>query len=118
LHGAAKHVAREHIGVGAGKFLGMRRIFAQTSPNLPEKHSKENDFKKRLQFMLVPASFLPKFYPNLPKFSLLCLHKVNEIMTSKKFFSGYHFCKIKVHTVILRTFSQILPKFPQILPGF
>jgi len=26
------------IGVGAGKFLGMRRIFAQISANLPEKN--------------------------------------------------------------------------------
>jgi len=28
------------------------------------------------------------------------------------------FCKIKAHTAILGTFSYILPKFPQILPGF
>jgi len=27
----------EHIGVGAGKFLGVRRIFDRISPNLPEK---------------------------------------------------------------------------------
>jgi len=26
-----------HIGVGASKFLGVRRIFAQMFPNLPEK---------------------------------------------------------------------------------
>jgi len=31
---------------------------------------------------------------------------------------GCHFCKIKVHTAILRRFSLILPKSPEILPGF
>ena len=31
---------------------------------------------------------------------------------------GCHFCKIKAHTAIVRTVSQILPKFPQILPRF
>jgi len=35
------------IYVGAGKFLGARRIFAQISPNLPEKTSKENAFQKK-----------------------------------------------------------------------
>ena len=41
----------KNIGVEAGKFLGVRRIFAQISPNLPEKHSKENDLQdKRLHF--------------------------------------------------------------------
>jgi len=41
------------IGVGAGKFLGVRGIFAQISPNLPEKYSKENDLQKQqLYFFL------------------------------------------------------------------
>jgi len=39
-------------------------------------------------------------------------------MTSEKkrlhFDFGCHFCKIKAHSEILRTFSHILPKFPQI----
>jgi len=35
----------EH-GVRAGKFLKVQRIFAQTSTNLPEKYSQENDLKK------------------------------------------------------------------------
>jgi len=34
------------IGAGAGKFLWMRRNFAQISPNLPEKYSKENDLQE------------------------------------------------------------------------
>jgi len=46
-------------------------------------------------------------------------------MTSKKkrtsalhFDFGCHFYKIKAHTAILWTSSQILPKFPQIFPGY
>jgi len=47
-------------------------------------------------------------------------------MTSKKmkekkrvrFEFGCHFCEIKAHTAILRTFSHILPKFPKIFPGY
>jgi len=34
------------MGVGAGKYLGVRRNFAQIFTNLPEKYSKENDLKK------------------------------------------------------------------------
>ena len=37
-------------GVGTGKFLGVRRIFAQISPNLPEKTPK-NDLLKWLHFI-------------------------------------------------------------------
>jgi len=36
----------KNIGVGAGKLEGVRRIFAQISPNLPETYSKENDLQK------------------------------------------------------------------------
>jgi len=43
-------------------------------------------------------------------------------MPSKKrlhFYFGCHFCKIEAHTAILRKFSQIFPKFPQIFyPDF
>jgi len=35
-----------HIGVGAGKFLRVRRISAQISPNLPKTNCKENDLQK------------------------------------------------------------------------
>jgi len=35
-----------NIVVGTGKFLRVRRIFAQISPNLPDKNSKENDLQK------------------------------------------------------------------------
>jgi len=62
----------EHIGVGAGKFLGVRRNFAQISPNLPEKNSKENDLKKRLHLIsswahiFTSKHFKHHFCPNFP----------------------------------------------------
>jgi len=34
------------IGVGAGKFFGVQRIFVQISPNLPEKTPKKMTSKK------------------------------------------------------------------------
>jgi len=59
------------IGVGAGKFLGVWRIFAQISLNLPEKYSNENDLQKMTAFLFMlgvffqmetrQAPFLPKF---------------------------------------------------------
>jgi len=36
------------IGVGAGTFLGLRRIFAQILLNVPEKYIKMSDFNKNL----------------------------------------------------------------------
>ena len=36
------------IGVGAGKYLGVQRIFARIPPNLPEYPLKEIDLQKRL----------------------------------------------------------------------
>jgi len=71
------------IGVGVGKFLWVRRIFAQISPNLPEKYSKQNCLQKNdcisfyvwhifsnqklgtfqtfFQINVLQAPFLPKF---------------------------------------------------------
>jgi len=51
--------AHRNTGVGAGKFFGVQRIFAQISPNLPEKNSRVNDLqKKRLHFISGWALFL------------------------------------------------------------
>jgi len=67
----------KNIGVEAGKFLGVRRIFAQISPNLPEKHSKENDLQdKRLHFdfecyfckIKAHTAILRRYSHILPKF--------------------------------------------------
>jgi len=66
------------IGVGADKFLGVRRVFAQISANLPEKNPKKMTSKKCISLggfshvKALQASFLPKFYPSLPKFFLTC----------------------------------------------
>jgi len=68
-----------HIGLVAGKFLGVRRIFAQISPNMPEKYSEENDLPKKKQKTNAFLSMLGAFFqikalqaPFLPKFSLTC----------------------------------------------
>jgi len=39
---------RGAIGVGAGKFWGMRRNFARILPNLPKKYFKRSDLQKKL----------------------------------------------------------------------
>jgi len=72
------------IGVGAGKYLGVRRIFARISPNLPEKFlgkflrisSHEDLFgltsKRRVPFLQIKqgwAPVLPVFSSSLPRFS-------------------------------------------------
>ena len=97
------------IGVGAGKFLGVRRILSKFSETCP-KNSKENDLKKWLHFIpfgalffqikALEAQFLPKFTPNLPKFPLTCPKKNWRNMTSKKrnvctLISGAIFAKSK-----------------------
>jgi len=77
------------IGVGAGKLLGVRRIFAQISPNLPEKTPKKMTSKKRkkqLHFISCWAHFFKskhlkhnfaRILPNLPE-------KYFKIVTSEK----------------------------------
>ena len=45
------------IGVGAGKFLKVRRIFSQISPNLPEKKNS----KKRNIFAQISPDFPEKY---------------------------------------------------------
>jgi len=45
---------RPVIGVGAGKFLVVRRNFARILPDLPEKYFKISDLQKKL-FILIRA---------------------------------------------------------------
>ena len=107
------------VGVGAGKFLGVRRIFAQISSNLHEQNSKEwAHFFKSKHFK---HHFCPDFPQTCLNFPQLARKRYNKNMTSQKsmhFEFRRHFCEIKAHTAILRRFSHILPKFPQIFPGF
>jgi len=74
------------IGVGADKFLGVRRVLARISTSLHEKSSKENDLqknKKTTAFLLIGAFFKSKHtsstinhlcpnFSKLPKFPLAC----------------------------------------------
>ena len=90
--------------LGAGKFLGVRRIFARISPNLSEKHLdhflcehflKQNFFwddlqKKRSSYD--SADVMHHFF------------KSNHV--------GRHFCPD------IAKVSDILPRFPWIFPGF
>jgi len=102
-----------HIGVGANKFLGVRRNIAQISANLPEIKSKENDLQKQQHFTrrifqvkALQTPFLRKFHPSFPKLLLICpkTTKLKHDFQRKKhrhFQFGSHFCKINAHTVIL-----------------
>jgi len=70
----------KNIGVGAGKFLGLRRIFAQIPQISPKNTPKKMTSKKMAAFLFtlaaffqitaLQAPFLPKFSTNLPKFPL------------------------------------------------
>jgi len=56
------------IGVGAGKYMGVRRIFAQISLNLPQKSFKENDLpKKRLPLFSCWVHFVKSKHTSTPK---------------------------------------------------
>jgi len=87
------------IGVGAGKFLGVRRIFVRISPNLPEKllchflckHFLKQTFfwdelYKRSSFCKRLAPFFqikPRWAPFLPRCSGFCevFHSFAQIST-------------------------------------
>jgi len=45
-------------------------------------------------------------------------NKKHDLQKHLHFDFGCHFYEIKAHTAILRNFSQILLKFPQIFSGF
>jgi len=101
------------IGVGAGKFLGVWKIFAQISPNLLAS--------ALFQVKALQAPFLPKFTPNLPKFPPNFPEKLGEnfrcyVLKSKHiqwFCEGVHtFCP-NVHR-FCPDFKWFCPDFHQI----
>ena len=102
------------IGVGAGKFLGVRRVSAQICPNLPGKSSKEIDLQKKndcpfFKSMHFKHHFPPNFAQTCPKKGKLKHdHQKKNVCTS---ILGAIFVKSKQHTAILRKFAHILPKF-------
>ena len=88
--------------------------------------------KKTTAFLLIWGTFLKikayvkhHFCPNSPKLAQIFPYlpekkKKHDIQKQKErpqFAFGCHFYKIRAHAAILRIFSQIFPKFPQILPG-
>jgi len=101
------------IDVEAGKFLGMRRIFAQISPNLPEKLQKIDCISfhvgRIFSTQSTSSTIFAQIYLNSPE---------KKQKKRLHFDVGCHFCEINAHTAILRRYSHILPKFLQILPGF
>jgi len=44
-----------HIGVGASKISGVRMIFAQILPNLPENIHKKVTYKKKFFYVILGA---------------------------------------------------------------
>ena len=94
------------IGVGASKFLGVRRIFAQIFPKLPEKF-----------WATLPANFFPQrswrpFFGWPPRKVFVC-------SSAKTPFYGRHFMKsnkIGSHFArIFKDFAQIFKDFARIL---
>ena len=69
---------------GACKFLGVWRIFAQISPNLPEKNSKENDLQKNdyisshVECICLNQSTIQAPLLNLPKSPLTCPKRTKQ----------------------------------------
>jgi len=53
-------VALSGKGVGAGKFLGVRRNFARIIPNLPKKYFKKSDVQKKTAFHVNPGATIFK----------------------------------------------------------
>jgi len=104
------------MGLG-GKFLVVQRIFAQISP----KNSK-----KTTAFHYIFGTFLSKQSASgtiFAKFSLTCPQNPKKRPPKKRkkrlhFDFGRHHLEISAHQPILRMFSHILHKFPQLLPGF
>jgi len=62
-----------NIGVGAGKFLGVRRNFAQISTHLPKKNPKKITSKKMTAIHWAQGTSITISCPNLtqacPNFS-------------------------------------------------
>ena len=84
-------------GVGAGKFLGERRIFAQISPNLPKKFSLH----------LLPTNFLPQ-RTWIPVIGVTSKKGLNCIFLQKL---GAIFAQsFRDFTQIFRSFAQIFNK--------
>jgi len=93
------------IGVRAGKFLEVRRIFDQVSPNLPEKLLC--DF---FAYKFSPTKIMKTFFGVTSKKRVFICFSPNV---------GHYFLKLNTHWApFLPRFSGILPRYLRILPGF
>jgi len=104
------------------QILGVRSIFAQISPNVPEKMTS----KKTTAFHFILGAFFSnqststaifaQIFSKLSQISLNCPKNLQKRHLQLDF--GRHFLKTKHIKPILRRFSHILPRLPKILPGF
>jgi len=111
------------IGVGAGKFLEMRRIFAQIFTNLPEKIQRSWPPTKTSAFHWVhlfkSRHFKHHFCPN---FSYLAQKQLSSNMTSKKKLFTFILDAIFVKSTHIQEFCAGLhifcPNFLTFCPDF
>jgi len=114
------------------QILEGAKDFFPIFPKLARKILQKWPPKKRLHFIFWvhffqikahQAPFFPEFPPSLSKFPLTCTKITKNIWPPRKtkkslhFDFGRHFLEINTHQAILRSFSHILPKLPQILPA-
>jgi len=85
--GNAKINVSGGIGAGADKFLGVRRIFSQISPNL-----SENFLPHELFLVCSPKNMKNYFWCGLQKRSLLCFSPNVGRHFFKSNNAGRHFC--------------------------
>jgi len=102
-------------------FVGAKD-FCPNFPKLARKKLQRNDLQKNdcisSHLGYISKNQSTRQAPFLPKFARK--EKKHDIQKQKErphFAFGCHFYKIRAHAAILRIFSQIFPKFPQILPG-
>jgi len=93
------------IGVGTSKFLGVRIIFAQIFPNLPNKF-----------WATLPANCFPQ--RSRKPFLGWPLKKVFMCFSAKTTFYGRHFMKSNKNGGHFAQIFRDFPRFSKILPGF
>jgi len=103
-------------------FKGFLPKFHQTCPN--KMTSKKTDCISIHVGCIFSneVPFLPKFHPNLPRFSLTCPKRTIKTWSPKKTTSALHFryhcCKIEEHIAILLWFHTFRPNFHRFCPYF
>jgi len=98
------------IGVGASKFLEVRRTFTRIFPNLPEKLLCDFAYK------LSPTKIMMTFFGVTYKKKVCVCFSANvvTIFEVKQRWAPF----LSRYSGILPRYFRILPKFSEILPGF